>query len=141
MPVRLSGVLDWSGGLLADRRLEEEWEQAYAAPPPWRRVVHRVGSRVRVALDDCGDSSLSRCLAVGGQAGVGVAGTIRLDRRDELRAELGVYSAAARLAGAGFLRVPPPPLRPTSGCDRIFDLRRGRPGLAGGRPYARPGNN
>lgn len=98
MPVRLSGVLDWSGGLLADRRREEEWEEAYPAPGPWRRVKHRVGSRVRVTLDACGDSSLSRCMAVEGQAGVGVAGTIRLDRRDELRAELGVNSAAADAA-------------------------------------------
>jgi len=98
MPVRLSGVLDWSGGLLLDRRREEEWEQAYAAPPPWRRVVHRVGSRVRVTLDACGESSLSRCLAVDEQAGLGVAGTIRLDRLDELRAELGGRSAAADAA-------------------------------------------
>ena len=86
MPVRLAGLLH----LEADDRptteaLESEWGARYPACPPWERSVHRlVGATV--FLDTCGDS---QAIAVDQQSGSGIAGTIRLDRRDVLRAELG----------------------------------------------------
>jgi len=88
MPARLSGVLDWSGGFLHDRRQEHEWERRYPAPAPWKRTARRADG-LKVVIDLCGDSSLSRCLAIDDRAKVGVAGPIRLDRSDELHAELG----------------------------------------------------
>src|SRR3569623_2835994 len=88
MPARLSGVLDWSGGFLHARRQEHEWERRYPAPAPWKRTARRADG-LKVVIDLCGDSSLSRCLAIDDRAKVGVAGHIRLDRSAELHAELG----------------------------------------------------
>ena len=105
MPARLSGVLDWSGGFLHDRDREKQWERRYPATAPWKRAVHR-SDGLKVVVDLCGDASLSRCLAVHDEAGVGVAGTVRLDRSDELRRELGAASQAgdAGLIVAAYLK-------------------------------------
>lgn len=92
MPVRLSGILDWSGGLLHDRAQEEAWEASYPAPAPWRRATHRSGPNLRVVLDACGASSPAAALGVDDEAQIGVGGTIRLDRADELRDQLGAAS-------------------------------------------------
>jgi len=99
MPARLSGFLDWSGGFLHDRESEDEWERGYPVTGPWKRVV-RHGDGLKVVIDTCGDSSLSRCLAVVEEARLGVAGTIRLDRSDDLRRELG---AGAHVGDAGLI--------------------------------------
>lgn len=99
MPARLSGVLDWSGGFLHDRQREDEWERGYPATGPWRRISRRIDS-LKVVIDVCGDSSPTRCLTVNDEAGVGVAGTVRLDRSDELRREVG---AASDVGDAGLI--------------------------------------
>ena len=99
MPARLSGVLDWSGGFLRDHEQQDAWEGRYPATQPWHRNVRR-DDGARVVVDLCGDGSLWQCLAISDEAGVGVAGTIRLDGSDELRRELG---AASTGGGAGLV--------------------------------------
>ncbi|HEY4186784.1 MAG TPA: asparagine synthase-related protein [Polyangia bacterium] len=83
MPARLTGFLDLTGPERPTNDvLEAEWGARYPAPPPWRRTVQRVRHGT-IFVDTCGGASPSDCLA-GDQEGVGVAGAIRLDRRDLL---------------------------------------------------------
>lgn len=93
MPVRLAGRLDLSrGGRATDDGLEADWLAGYPALPPWRRVVVRPPNAT-ILLDVCG-SLPADFLATNDQGRFGVAGAIRLDRRDLLIARLSDASSS-----------------------------------------------
>lgn len=92
MAVRLSGVFDPEGKDSTAAPAGSQWEERYPAPPPWRRLVRRF-SLLRIVLDISGESSTADCLSADDDGQLGVAGSIRLDRRDELIARLGIDGA------------------------------------------------